>query len=39
MGLQYPLEVLLGANHHGVVLASQLTHLLEADRIYLVVYI
>ena len=39
MGLRYPLEVLLGANHHCVVLASQLTNLLEADRIYLVVHI
>jgi len=39
MELRYPLEVLLGANHHCVVLVSQLTHLLEADRVYLVVHI
>jgi len=39
MRSQHPLEVLLGANHHRMVLASQLIHLLKADRIYLVVYI
>ena len=39
MGLEHLLEVLLGADHYRVVLASQLVHLLEADRVYLVVYI
>jgi hypothetical protein len=39
MGLRHLLEVLLGANHHRVVLASQLIHLLKADRIYLVVHV
>ena len=33
------LEVLLGANHDRVVLASQLIHLFKADRIYFVVHI
>lgn len=39
IGMRHLLEVLLGANHHRVVLASKLIHLLEADRIYLVVHI
>lgn len=39
MGLEHILEVLLGADHHRVVLAGQLVHLFEADRIYLVVYV
>ena len=39
MGSQRLLEVLLGANHYRVVLASQFIHLLKADRIYLVVHI
>ena len=39
MGLRRLLEVLLGANYHRVVLAGQLRHLLEADRIYFIVHI
>jgi len=33
------IEVLLSADHHRVVLASQFIHLLKADRVNLVVYI
>lgn len=39
MGLWRLLEVLLGADHHRVVLASQPIHLLKADRVDLVVHV